>query len=183
MTYLRMALVPQGVKAAAVPSDPWRRPADAPDVRSKHIILANYGTLPEGVLGMLLHMSPSNGKVTVIAETEVNDPRQQSHAEPQNGAEQAACAFEWCQGHPSAAKTLRSAGVAQADALVVAGIDDWTDEEADMQVRCLADRYSIHFDISKVSAAKQLQWPCAAQTHAFWCASGAAWHVAQHHGT
>lgn len=49
-------------------------------------------------------------------------------------ADSSRCAFRWVQGHPASATMLAQAGAAGADTVMVAGIDDWDDEEADVQV-------------------------------------------------
>ena len=51
------------------------------------------------------------------------------------GVDADACTFQWVRGHPASAAVLAAARAAEADTVMVAGIDDWDDEEADVQAR------------------------------------------------
>jgi hypothetical protein len=101
---------------------PWTRPTSVPDVLSHNLIVAAFGELNPKTLSVLGHAMPRGGNLTVISESCVDIPKGPYKA-------------RWVKGHPASAAVLERAGAASADALLVAGVDKWSDTEADIQVR------------------------------------------------
>ena len=103
----------------------WVRPKKTPDVRARNIIVAAFGAPNFETLRTLGATMPRGGTMTVVSEEKLDIPR--GHYD-----------VRWVKGHPSSAAVLTKAGMAQADALLVAGIDHWDDTEADIQARLFA---------------------------------------------
>lgn len=77
-----------------------------------------------------------------------------------------ACTFCWVEGHPASAAVLAAARAAEADTVMVAGIDDWDDEEADVQARsCTAQsRASAQARASALGGVRLRTWWSPAHT-------------------
>eukprot|EP01025_Chloroclados_australasicus_P028936 TRINITY_DN2872_c0_g1_i1.p1 TRINITY_DN2872_c0_g1~~TRINITY_DN2872_c0_g1_i1.p1 ORF type:complete len:296 (+),score=44.91 TRINITY_DN2872_c0_g1_i1:95-889(+) len=100
------------------PTEPWIVPKNTPDMRCKHVIVAAFGEVKQEELDRLKKAMPRGGTVTVV--TDVPQARKDR--------------VRWVNGHPASLKVLENAGIHKADAVLIAGMDDWGDTEADIQV-------------------------------------------------
>jgi hypothetical protein len=115
------------VQSKASVSEPtaWVPPAKIPEVRSSKVIVAAFDAPNPETLQVLAQSLPKGSTLTVVSEEKVMIP---------NGKFKG----RWVKGHPESASSLLKAGLAEADSFLVAGVDGWTDTEADIQVCSLA---------------------------------------------
>jgi hypothetical protein len=180
----------------------WERPADVPDIRTRSVVVAAFGPVPDSLLRALCVSMPPGGNVTIISETKVAAPAgtrcsasvkeevgsksggAESAREPENstaggsiadndGAGDAAnadsgdgCRFRWLEGHAASAAVLAASGAAAADSVMIAGIDNWDDEEADVQAcsapcpfqLCCGFSLELHACMLAMCSCQVLSW-------------------------
>lgn len=99
----------------------WKKPAAVPDVRSRSVVVAAFDKVPPEELAALGQAMPHGGNFTVISQEKVKLPKGNFKA-------------RWVKGHPASAAVLQKAGAPAADSLLIAGLDGWSNTEADIQV-------------------------------------------------
>lgn len=110
----------QGKHAAASTSE-WVPPQRHVDVRARNVIVAAFDTPDPNTLAVLARSMPRGGKLTVVSQKQVRIPGGDFKR-------------RWIKGHPASASAIRRAGISEADSLLIAGVGDWDDTDADMQV-------------------------------------------------
>lgn len=89
----------------------------------RNIIVAAFDQLTHNEIESLTKTIPPDGTITVVSQTEVHVPEGEWSS-------------KWIQGHPGSGTVLEQAGLANADTLLIAGLEKWTNTEADVQVCC-----------------------------------------------
>eukprot|EP00892_Ulva_mutabilis_P008060 jgi/Ulvmu1/5626/UM023_0165.1 len=101
----------------------WLLPRTAPDARAQNIIVAAFQPPSVDTLRCLGDSMPPKGSLTIICPENVKMP---------------AGSFRkrFIKGHPGTTALLQEAGLGSADSVLLAGMHDWEDTEADIQVLC-----------------------------------------------
>lgn len=99
----------------------WSLSKTVPDARAHNIVLAAFATPSEDMLTCLSESMPDKGSLTIICPEPVKMPTGKFRK-------------RFIKGHPSTAALLHDAGLDSADSVLLAGMHDWEDTEADIQV-------------------------------------------------
>lgn len=102
---------------------PWAVTTHAPDARARNVVVAAFAAPSEDTLRCISECMPSDGSLTIICPEAVKMPAGRFRK-------------QFIKGHPGTAALLRRAGLDTADSLLLSGMHDWEDTEADIQVWC-----------------------------------------------
>lgn len=92
-----------------------------PDARAHRIVVAAFSAPSHETMRCISECMPADGSVTVICPEVVNMPEGPFHK-------------RFIRGHPGTAALLQQAGLDNADSVLLSGMQDWADTEADIQV-------------------------------------------------
>eukprot|EP00892_Ulva_mutabilis_P008063 jgi/Ulvmu1/5629/UM023_0168.1 len=102
---------------------PWTLPQHAPDARAHNIIVAAFAPPSDETLSCLGGSMPHKGSLTIICPEPVKMPSGRFRK-------------RYIKGHPGTAALLQEAGLDSADSLLLSGMHEWGNSEADIQVLC-----------------------------------------------